>query len=524
MSVGAVYRGGLQLPEPQVHDEFSCLLAADTFAHGRLTNPTHPMWRYLQTFYVLQTPSYQSKYPPGQGLMLAGGMALTGEPIVGVWLATVGLVLAAAWMLSGFVPRGWAIAGAAVLAVHPQIVEWSRIYWGGTLAAAGGVLVLGAWVRLDRAGRAWRWIDAIAMGGGLGILLNTRPYEGLAAAIPILILLAARAVRSAPLAPRSAGGPSPITCPPPQSGGLTEQKLRSPVPAAAGVLIVLSPLLLWTGYYNFRVTGNPLRLPYLVYEQQYAAAPPLLVLSPRPVPAGIPPEMREYAEKVELPNFEAQRSDRGFFSSVSTKLQYLLGAVIDTPPGSAAAPAAGVVIFAGAVLIVYAVRRDHRLRIPVAITLAVTGATLLSNWTRSQYVAPAAGAMLLLFVGGIRELGYRSRLAGRLVIALAFGLFAFHSLAAAGDAGGGSGRARVVQSLAQEPGRQLVIVRYVPGYRADVEWVENGADIDSAQTVWARDPGPGLDGPLLAYFHDRAVWRMSVDRNGARFDSVPPRQ
>src|SRR5579863_4315744 len=45
------------IPQPTVHDEFSYFLMSDTFAHGRVANPTHPMWRHLEATYVNQKPT-----------------------------------------------------------------------------------------------------------------------------------------------------------------------------------------------------------------------------------------------------------------------------------------------------------------------------------------------------------------------------------------------------------------------------------------------------------------------------------
>ena len=115
---------------------------------------------------------------------MAAGQVAFEDTWFGVWLSCGIMAAALVWAMQGWLPPGWSLIGG-LLAVPLAINSyWMNSYWGGAVAAIGGALLLGGYARVVRRRQT---AYALAMGLGLAILANTRPYEGLIFAVPIMV-------------------------------------------------------------------------------------------------------------------------------------------------------------------------------------------------------------------------------------------------------------------------------------------------------------------------------------------------
>ncbi len=491
------------VPLPFSSDDFSFLLAGDTFAHYRLTNPTPTMWTHFETIHIAMKPTYQSMYFPGQGLILAASKIIFGNSWIGLLIVSAVMCAALCWMLQAWLPPNWALLGGMIAVLRLGVFSyWTNTYHAaGSLAALGGALILGGLPRLMRAARL-RY--AVLIGIGAAILVLTRPYEGLLLCLPVGVVLA---------------------------NWMWKGKNR---PSAAALARITAATLVfgvvavaWMGYYDYRAFGNPLTPPYTVDRNTYAIAPYYVWQQARPEPKYRYKEMRAFYH-TELDFYTHIHSVKGFVPHTLAKAGFTF------------------LFFAGfallpPLLMVRHIFLDRRNRFLVLCVLVLAAGMIIEIYLLPHYVAPFTAAFYAIGLQAMRHTRFwkpEGRPVGLALVRLTVVIcvlmagvrvaaktmhFGPHEFPPSdwnetwfGPGHFGTERARIEARLSKLPGEQLAIVRYSPGHNPADEWVYNRADIDASKVVWARDAGAIDNLELIHYYRNRKVWLVEPDVTPAR--------
>ena len=479
----------LPVPKPAITDEFSHLLLADTLAHGRLTNPTHPMWVCFESIHIIQKPTYNSDYFPGQGAMLALG-ELAGHPWVASLLLCAAMCAACCWALQAWLPPAWALFAGVLAILRFGIASyWINGYYGGCLGALGGALAVGAYPRLLRKPSLGL---SLALGLGIAMIGYARPLEGLAVAVPIVALTAAAVFRG-------------------------RVRFRFAIPSAAIVIGAVGFLLV----YNKAVTGDALKPPYAVNQATYGWPMTLPWFHPS-TPVFRHEELRRYYEYEKLVH-DRNASLFGTLKFSTTKLEEIWRFYFG--------PA-----FSVALVMLSAVWRSGRSRLLLIMGGLTVLVSLVETGTSPHYAACATACFLGIEMECLRRLS-RYRHQGRNIgISIVFAIPAIITLILIVRLGLGAAhlpytqrvnylswccvkssredKAQIQAMLEKMPGQHLVLVKPKSDPDNLFQWIYNAADIDGAKVVWARDMGD--NDALLRYFQGREVWELDPNVEPAR--------
>jgi hypothetical protein len=387
-------------------------------------------------------------------------------------------------------------------------------YWidtysgGGSVAALGGALVLGA---LPRFIRTTRLRYSLLMALGLIVLALSRPFEGLLLCLPVGFVLL-RWIFSGKNRPTAAF-----------------VFRRGALPLA----LILAALA-WLGYYDYRAFGNPLTLPYSVDRAQYAAAPYWIWQSPRPEPVYRHKALHDFYVDVELSYAKRLHTVSGFLSET------LL-----------AKPLRTLLFFAGFALLppLIMVRRiflDRRIRFLLVCVAIVVVGVLQETWLIPHYFAaitPAFYAVGLQMMRHLRHWKPGGRPVGtaiqRFTVTVCIALAAIRPWAEplhlqlprwpsaewastwSGPGQMGLARKHIEDKLDGLPGKQLIVLRYSPDHSSLDEWVYNSPDIDNSKIVWAREMDAADNLELIRYYNDRAVWLVQPDTTPVTLSPYP---
>ncbi len=222
-------------PVPVMHDEWAYWMQADQYAHLHWKVASPPAPEFFEQLYVLVTPVFAAKYPPGYAMMIAPGFALGMSALMPLLAAglTGALVFALARRVAGNIAA--ALTWVLWLGTFGNL-RFRAAYFSETTTSLCWLVAW--WALLEwRETKRTRWMVVLAAAIGWGAI--TRPATMLVFAIPVGVVV----VRDV----------------------LVTKRWRDLAIGVATGTLVLGILPLWSA----ATTGNWRETPLALYTKQY---------------------------------------------------------------------------------------------------------------------------------------------------------------------------------------------------------------------------------------------------------------
>jgi len=278
------------------------------------------------------------------------------------------------------------------------------------------------------------------------------------------------------------------------------------------MLLVLGLAGAATGYYFWKVTSNPLQMPQQVNRETYAVARYFYWQTAYPEHEYHHQEIRDFYG-LEVQEFEQSKKIKGVLGQTAKKIGMIWGFYF--------APLLTVPLCWS-----FWALRDKRIRLLLIAGAAGFAGSVIVVFFNIHYVAPIVCVIVAMLVQCMRHMRLSCWdrrpiglfLARSVVVMCVLLIPAQVRIFAAPPEPGtersiGPGRAAIEAQLGSLPQGQVVLLRYGANHDPLLDWVYNGADLDRAKVIWARDMGSAQNEELLRYYGDRRVWLLEADAN-----------
>ena len=347
-----------------------------------------------------------------------------------------------------------------LLVIHPYILgHWGHTYFGGSVALLGGALFFGG---LRHSHQKMSLSNSIAVGLGVVILANSRPFEGLVVVILSLPVMIDRTRL-----------------------GIAKDGIRKTVNIWVIPLFILALLLVaWILYYNYVLVGLPFRFYYLNWDKHTATVELIRNYAGSPSPS------------IGLKLVRLWIAFIGFYLSLA-----FLGVPILLKQKVFLFEITCIVVLT-LVSVNFSRAWPHYLA-PVVSLLFFVLFSGMHEMAHCKIFKNKKVPMVLL--------------GGFWAIYLTGSVFSSYQLFERGPIQPYFPKLlmkpQIVDDLESEEGKDLIIVKYGENHLVHEEWVYNAADIDESEVVWARDLGSLKNRKLFEYYHERNIWEFYPDRD-----------